>query len=127
MSTNSNIALEHNDGSVDRIYCHWDGYPDNNGRILLENYTTADQVAEMLALGDMSSLGENISETTFYARDREEDLEKPTRFNSSEEAKNDMEEFLYIFTKDGKWIVSDYSEEFRPVDEVLDEYDNQLD
>ncbi len=123
MSTRSNIALELNNGNVERIYCHWDGYPDNNGRILLENYTTSEQVAEMLALGDMSSLEENINEITFYARDREEDLEKPTRFDSREDAKNNMEEYLYIFTKDGEWIVSDYGEDFRPVVEVLDEYE----
>jgi len=123
MSTRSNIALEYNDGSVERIYCHWDGYPDNNGRILLENYTASEQVSEMLALGDMSSLEVNINETTFYARDREEDLEKPTKFNSREDAKNDMEEFLYIFTKDGEWIVSDYGEDFRLVSEVLAEYE----
>lgn len=124
MSTNSNIALEHKDGSVDRIYCHWDGYPDNNGRILLENYTTAEQVSEMLSLGDMSSLEANIHETTYYARDRDEDIEKPTRFKSREEAKNDMEEFLYIFTKDGEWIVSYDDEEFRPVAKVIAEFDN---
>jgi len=124
MSTRSNIALEYNDGSIDRIYCHWDGYPDNNGRILLENYTTAEQVSEMLDLGDMSSLEANIHETIYYARDRDEDIEKPKKFSSREDAKNDMEEFLYIFTKDGEWIVSDYSEEFRPVTEVIDEYDS---
>ena len=125
MATRSNIALELNDGSVERIYCHWDGYPDNNGRILLENYTTAEQVAEMLSLGDMSVLAEDIHETEYYARDRDEDIEKPTRFKSREEAKDNMEQYLYIFTKDGKWIVSDCSEDFRPISKVLDEYDKQ--
>ena len=39
MATRSRIAIEKENGTVESIYCHWDGYPENNGRILVENYT----------------------------------------------------------------------------------------
>lgn len=60
MSTRSNIVVEHQDGSFDMIYCHWDGYPSGNGRILLESYRDPKKIAKLLALGDLSSLGPEI-------------------------------------------------------------------
>jgi len=30
MATRSNIGIVNEDGSVTGIYCHWDGYPENN-------------------------------------------------------------------------------------------------
>ena len=62
MSTRSTIAKLNLDGSIDDIYCHWDGYPSHNGRVLLENYTDADVVTELINLGDLSFLGEVIGE-----------------------------------------------------------------
>jgi hypothetical protein len=49
------------DGSVTSIYCHFDGYPSNNGNILLKHYKTAKKVRELISLGDISSLRENVS------------------------------------------------------------------
>ena len=85
MGTRSTIAIQNEDGTVTGIYCHWDGYTSNNGRILQENYTTESAVRELIALGDLSSLGESIgSKVDFndydaqkgqclaYARDRGE-------------------------------------------------------
>ena len=37
MGTRSSIAIKTEDG-IKAIYCHWDGYIDNNGRILKEHY-----------------------------------------------------------------------------------------
>ena len=39
MATRSTIALEFADGTVQQVYCHWDGYIDHNGKILFENYS----------------------------------------------------------------------------------------
>lgn len=38
MGTRSAIVLKREDGKYQGIYCHWDGYPSNNGKILFENY-----------------------------------------------------------------------------------------
>ncbi len=31
------------DGIIKSIYCHWDGYPSNNGKILLEHYNSQEK------------------------------------------------------------------------------------
>ena len=60
MATRSTIALEFADGTVQQVYCHWDGYLDNNGKILFENYTDAFKLRELIDLGDLSSLGSEV-------------------------------------------------------------------
>jgi hypothetical protein len=62
MATRSTIAIQNADGSVTGIYCHWDGYFGHNGRILQEHYNTEERVRELLALGHLSSLGEELGE-----------------------------------------------------------------
>ena len=64
MATRSTISVvdkRTEDGSGRTIYCHWDGYPENNGRILLESYTEAKKVNSLIDLGDISSLAENVA------------------------------------------------------------------
>lgn len=60
MSTRSRIAFEHEDGSVISIYCHFDGYPDGVGRVLLAHYNTPERVLELMKLGDLSSLAPKL-------------------------------------------------------------------
>lgn len=62
MGTRSNIVRENQDGSYDSIYCHWDGYPEHNGKILYEHYQDPAKIAELLALGDLSVLAQEIGE-----------------------------------------------------------------
>ncbi len=61
MSTRSHIGIKNQDGSITSIYCHSDGYPDYVGAVLQEHYTTEAKVRELLALGDLSSLGERVA------------------------------------------------------------------
>lgn len=56
MSTRSRIGMVQDDGKVISIYCHWDGYPSNNGAILLKHYTDKEKVARLISLGDISCL-----------------------------------------------------------------------
>lgn len=83
MSTRSFIARRTTDG-YEGVYCHFDGYVDFNGAVLSKYYRDPETVAELLSLGDMSSLGERVGEkhtfferdsgaTTYYGRDRGED------------------------------------------------------
>ena len=60
MATRSRIAIEKENGTVESIYCHWDGYPENNGRILIENYKDHEKVQALIDLGDISSLAPNV-------------------------------------------------------------------
>jgi len=82
MATRSTIAVENLDGSVSVVYCHFDGYLSNNGRILQEHYTDRSKVARLMQFGDLSSLGKNIGDSdgtyrtkddcVFYGRDGQE-------------------------------------------------------
>jgi hypothetical protein len=62
MATRSYIGVRNSDDTVDYIYCHYDGYPSHNGKILTEHYTSLDKVKELLVLGDLSILGPEIGE-----------------------------------------------------------------
>lgn len=62
MATRSYIGERNLDGTVDYIYCHFDGYPEHNGQILAEHYTNPNRVNELLKLGDLSVLGKFIGE-----------------------------------------------------------------
>ena len=107
MATRSAIGIKHGD-RVKAVYCHWDGYLDHNGAILNEFYNSTVTVNNLIALGDISSLGATIGEKiefgtrwtdeqyvvcgtthaapqcTFYSRDRGEDA--PFRSFDNEEA-----------------------------------------
>ena len=41
MATRSTIAMKTPEGKIRAIYCHWDGYPEHNGKMLLDNYQDA--------------------------------------------------------------------------------------
>lgn len=57
MSTRSRIGIQNKDGSIESIYCHFDGYYEGVGRMLVENYTDESTVRELISLGNLSSLG----------------------------------------------------------------------
>ena len=38
------------------VYCHWNGYLDYNGIMLITNYKSPSKVKNMIRLGDMSVL-----------------------------------------------------------------------
>ena len=62
MSTRSMIGMVEADDSVSAIYCHWDGYLSHNGDLLDKHYDSDVKVAELLALGDLSTLGATLQE-----------------------------------------------------------------
>jgi hypothetical protein len=127
MATRSTIAIERADGTVHQVYCHWDGYLSNNGRLLLEHYSDPAILQELIDQGSISSLGTTVGVehpfdhystkmtldehleayrdmTTFHARDRGEDL-RINEFQSYAQysKKLQSEEFNYILRNTGKW------------------------
>ena len=131
MGTRSRIGVMHGD-KVKSVYCHWDGYLAHNGAILQEHYDSA-RANNLVALGDMSSLGRVIGEAhpfsphtseldklayeaaleaghcTFYTRDRGETLRVNKFKDYADYIENHQyEEFEYILRNvDGKatWFV----------------------
>jgi hypothetical protein len=109
---------------VRAVYCHWDGYLEHNGAILHKHYTSSPKVNNLIALGDLSSLGTQIGEAhpfsphtseedkalyehakdqgycTFYTRDRGEDAPFKVYKNLKEAEtyfENSWCEYLYVF------------------------------
>lgn len=118
MATRSNIAIVNEDKSISSIYCHWDGYPENVGRILLNHYTTSDIINELMDLGDLSQLCEKLysdnNSHTFdkpqkgvcvaYGRDRGETGTNSRTFEDLGEFEHfgSGVDYQYLF-EDGKW------------------------
>jgi hypothetical protein len=122
MATRSTIALEYADGTVEQIYCHWDGYLENNGVILETHYMDPFKVKELLALGDISSLCATVEETKegAYHFSRGEDFvvrKYKDLIDYFEECQ--QEEYDYILRNiNGKatWFVRCYATEVRWVE-----------
>lgn len=107
MATRSTIWYKDEETNTYKgIYCHWDGYPSNNGSLLLHNYRTIDEVKELISMGFLSSLGKDIETCEFYHRDRNEDLNVYEVF-SKDDINEYFEEYTYLF-ENGKWYIHDY-------------------
>ena len=126
MATRSRIAIEDQTGKVRSIYCHWDGYPSNNGRILLEHFQTQEKVESLIELGSISSLNKNVEipegvthsfdnpaddVVVAYHRDRAEDLVILDHDSVKDFANSDIERYGYVFTAAGEWLCVDPQEE----------------
>ena len=122
MSTNSTIAVQHADGSVSQVYCHWDGYVSWNGKMLIEHYNTLEKAEALVALGWISSLYPSIEcpeghsfetpvkgYTVVYGRDRGTENCEPATFETLSEYFLDGmdEEYNYLF-RNGEWEVISY-------------------
>jgi len=141
MGTRSGIGIENpNTGVIKAVYCHWDGYLEHNGSILNKHYDSSPKVNNLIALGDLSSLKQEIgakhafgtigmtpaeqeayevehgNSCTFYGRDRGETGTEYKRFESRKDFVNGIDgEYFYLFVYDedlnsGKWFYKKYNE-----------------
>ena len=142
MATRATIAKMQKDGSgIKAIYLHSDGYLEHAGRILAEHYKDESKVDELIAHGDVSSLGENIGvkldfndlksfyknkQCRFYARDRGEQHKHFDLLDSELDlikfAKNSCDaQYVYLYAY-GYWYVytiGDSSYKFVELEEAL--------
>lgn len=111
MSTRSTIAYQYQDGKIVSVYCHWDGYPSNNGRILLRHYKDAKKVSRLVKQA-ISGLGPSPKSTRYMSDGHGKDWEyvKPHFFKNFDEyvksQSSTFEEWAYLYTSDG-WKVMD--------------------
>jgi hypothetical protein len=122
MATRSTIAIQLENSTIKQVYCHWDGYLSNNGKILVNHYKDSAKVIELINQGSISILDKNINPSenskhdfnnketdvcVFYCRDREEQLDIE-EFKDFEDYINNanFEEFNYIF-KNNEWYYSE--------------------
>lgn len=118
MSTRSSIATKCNNGKVKIVYCHFDGYLEHVGNMLLNHYNTQEQAEAIVDLGDISCLYESIEKpdghsfdnkvdgySVFYGRDRGETGVTALECDTYEIAlKKNSQEFNYYWDGD-KWLV----------------------
>ena len=125
MATRSRIAIENENGIVKSIYCHFDGYVGNNGKILFNHYDK-EKLEKLIELGDISSLGESTEDTVAYCRDRGKDFHStdyPDIGGLFSKGFNSGEEYIYCLTKEGVWMFRDYSDKILDLKEKLKEYE----
>ena len=118
MATRSTITVRTGENERKEIYCHWDGYPSHNGKILLEHYNTQEKAEALIALGDLSYLRKKINPSensghnfdnpekdvcVAYGRDRNEKCTE-ARLKRNIQA-TDKEQYNYLF-ENGKWYVN---------------------
>ena len=141
MGTRSAIGVMHGD-VCKAVYCHWDGYIEHNGKILLENYDST-KANFLVALGDISSLrkGIEIPEgvehsfekpvddiTIFYGRDRGE---TGVEWRSFQDYQSFIKHFdgmgaeYYYLMKDGVWYVSQYGRPLEVLADVINQMENE--
>ena len=134
MATRSVIAIKKENGEIESVYCHSDGYPSHNGSLLLKFYSSEELAKKVISLGGISFLDKKISPekefdlprrtwrgtenvkhsfdtpqdgvTVFYCRDRGEGLDISK--NESEQdfinQWNSDVDYLYLW-KDEKWFL----------------------
>jgi hypothetical protein len=86
------------------VYCHYDGYLEYTGKLLLDHYNSA-TANQLVARGDNSGVQKSLEDMNFYS-DRGED-------NVSWQVAHTFEEFLeqvdncggeyYYIMRDGEW------------------------
>ena len=147
MATRSTIALEFADGTVEQVYCHWDGYLAHNGKILQEHYSDPFKLRDLIDLGDISSLKPTVGTrhafsqfdtgmnqedydalygemTTFYGRDRGEPGCQAKKFVDYDNYVrcHQHEEYEYILRNvEGKatWFVKCHSEPYKTLEQAF--------
>ncbi len=103
MGTRSRVGVMHGT-TCKSVYCHYDGYLEYTGKLLLDHYNSA-TANQLVARGDNSGVQKSLEDMNFY-RDRGED-------NVSWQVAHTFEEFLeqvdncggeyYYIMRDGEW------------------------
>ena len=110
MATRSLIGIKL-DNIVKTIYCHWDGYPEHNGQLLVDHYNSPSAIVELMELGDLSSLAETPAKCSAYHRDRKEPwgMVEPRDVNTSEldaVSKDYGVDYVYTYNDEFEWECS---------------------
>ena len=138
MGTRSNIAYLKEDESVVVMYCHYDGYLDHNGRILLNHYNNEEEAQELVDNGYASSLSSTLEEIN----DGRVNTDKPETYKSlgnyiSWNVDPLFIEFIYLWRDDQWWVAWNssvetpdgfdkrvyYYTDFKPLKEELENWD----
>lgn len=112
----SSIGKQNKNGSITAVHCNWYGSPNHTGLILRDNYTSDIKVYKLIALGNLSRLGEDIGvEHHFnhvvphwckaYGRDRGDSNQQARVFKSVDAIAKSFPDikYIYVWTEEGIW------------------------
>jgi hypothetical protein len=105
MGTRSNIAYQKPNGKVVVMYCHYDGYPEYNGKILYNHYNHHKKAIALVDNGYQSGLKETIIESN----EGRVHQEPPQTFHSIHAFLMNVQfdiEWIYLF-KNNSWYVAE--------------------
>ena len=111
MATRSRIGVELEKGKVISVYCHHDGYISGVGADLMKKFpngTDPSMVAGFIKEGDRSSL--DLS----YKAWRDEDCPPKRRASVPLFFDGDIEEYGYLYTAEGEWLVKKAGSQVEP-------------
>ena len=139
MGTRSNIIYEEPTGEVLSMYCHYDGYPSHNGRILFDQYNSAEKAKALVEVGYDKVLDK---EGVGVDPERPNEMERHRNLNSYMWSVDEvMIEYIYRFAR-GQWWMSKiesvkpedsymvsitYHTKFKLLSEVLEELNKERD
>lgn len=118
MAAHAFIAIKTGENKYKSVYCHFDGYLDGVGRMLHNHYKNETKVHNLIEMGDMSFLAEDIHPkpgiphnfqdyqkgvTVFYGRDRGEINVQAKRHHSREALVYDVSGHHSYLFEDGEW------------------------
>lgn len=103
MGTSASINIQNKDGEYFQTLVNWDGYLSYVGKVLYENYTTIEEVSNLINGGEIRSFDilENGNVDVEYYNDND--------YYPILTKDYDVDYFNYIFGEEtGKWIVTFY-------------------
>ena len=109
MSTRSRIGYQLPDESILSVYCHYDGYPEFNGKHLVERHNNRQAAAELVNGGDMSCVYDSDDNPTpvHYTARGESINDVQPRLDMNDDSylsKATGEEYHYVYTLDNQWV-----------------------
>ena len=103
MGTRSRVAVMHGD-VCKSVYCHYDGYLNYTGKLLLANYDSA-TANQLVARGDNSGVKETLAGMNFYGDPSQDDVGyriARTFEEFLEQVEGCCGEYYYVM-RDGVW------------------------
>ena len=119
------------------MYCHYDGYLDHNGRMLLEHYNSEEDAQDLVDNGYASSLQPTVKEIN----EKRVHFDKPEAYKSLGNYMRNVDtlfiEFIYLWRNNQWWIAWNssvetpegfneriyYHTDFKPLKEELANWD----
>jgi hypothetical protein len=102
MSTNAYVGYEYEDGTVDYVYVHFDGYTSSTGSYLL-NITDPEEALGVVLAGDQSVIGEPYADRPGEIWDNNKPVKLADRHEFAEQHNG---YHRYVFSaKMGTWTV----------------------